>query len=128
MTSNELIIYWHNSAKDALDTAETLFTPGKYHHCLFFLHLAIEKILKAVYVKNKNSTPLPIHDLVRIAEASGAPVSENRKMELTEISSFNISARYDDYKNQFYKKATTEYTNKWMKIGKTIYQEMEAIL
>ena len=124
MTNQELIDYWQKAAKDAMDTANTLFIPGKYHHCLFFLHLAIEKISKAVFVKNKNATPPPSHDLLRLAEIAGLKIATSRKLELAEITSFNISARYDDYKNQFYQKATREYTNKWLKIGKNILTEM----
>ena len=128
MTSQELIKYWQESASDSLDTSKTLFMPGKYHHCLFFLHLAVEKMLKAVFVKQKNVTPPPSHDLVRLAEAAGVPTPETRKLELAEISSFNVSARYDDYKKQFYAKATKEYTEKWLDKGKTIFTELEAAL
>lgn len=128
MTSEDLIKYWKDSASDSLDTSNTLFIPGKYHHCLFFLHLAIEKILKAVFVKCKNDTPPPTHDLVRLAEVAGLPMEENRKLELTEISSFNVSARYDDYKKQFYIKATKEYAEKWLDKGKAIFAELEAML
>src|SRR3990167_736855 len=128
MTSEGLIKYWRESASDSLDTSKTLFMPGKYHHCLFFLHLAIEKMLKAVFVKQKNATPPPTHDLVRLAEAAGVPTPETRKLELAEISSFNVSARYDDYKKQFYAKATKEYTEKLLDKGKTILTELEAAL
>jgi HEPN domain-containing protein len=128
MTSVELIKYWKDGAIDSLDTSNTLFIPGKYHHCLFFLHLGIEKMLKAVFVKLKNSTPPATHDLVRLAETAGLPTTEIRKLELAEISSFNVSARYDDYKKQFYAKATKEYAKKWLETGKTIFTELEAIL
>lgn len=40
----ENIEYWLASSKDDLDTAEKLFASEKYHHCLFFVHLALEKI------------------------------------------------------------------------------------
>lgn len=39
--------YWKASSKDDLDTADQLFTSKKYHHSLFFVHLSLEKILKA---------------------------------------------------------------------------------
>lgn len=128
MTSEELIQYWKISAADALDTAKELNKPGKYHHSLFFLHLADEKIIKAAYVKLRNETPPPIHDLIRLTEAIGLTMDKKRAKELSEISSFNISARYDDYKQQFYKKATSEYSQKWLKIGEKIFREMEDLL
>ncbi len=45
--------YWVNSANHDLDVSEALFQSGKYDWCLFIAHLVLEKILKAVYVKNK---------------------------------------------------------------------------
>ncbi len=45
-----------------------------------------------------------------------------------EITTFNISARYDDYKFKFYKKATREFTDKWLKIGKELHEEFNRIL
>lgn len=128
MTSEELIQYWKTSAADAFDTAKEINKPGKYHHSLFFLHLAIEKIIKAAYVKLRNETPPPIHDLVRLTEATGLAMDQKRAKELSEISSFNISARYDDYKQQFYKKATLEYAQNWLEIGEKIFKEMESML
>ena len=95
MTNEGLIQFWKESAEDALNTAQELNKPGNYHHSLFFLHLAIEKILKAVYVKKRGETPPPIHDLVRLVEDAGLPMDEERTKELVEISSFNISARYE---------------------------------
>ena len=127
MTRDELIKYWQESAADSLDTANTLFLPGKYHHCLFFLHLSIEKMVKAAFVKQKNITPPSTHDLVRLWEVAGLPISGNRKLELAEISSFNLSARYDDYKRQFYNKATKEYAKEWLNKGKAIFKELEEI-
>lgn len=128
MTSKELIQYWKKSAADALDTAKELNKPGKYHHSLFFLHLAVEKITKAVFVKKRSETPPPIHDLIRLTEFCGLTMDQQRIKELSEISLFNISARYDDYKQQFYKKATSEYSQEWLKIGEKIFREMESLL
>lgn len=128
MTSEELIQHWKTSAADALDTAKDLNKPGKYHHSLFFLHLAVEKIIKAVFVKKCGETPPPIHDLIRLTESCGLTMDRQRSKELSEIASFNISARYDDYKQQFYKKATSEYSQKWLKIGEKIFREMENLL
>lgn len=114
--------YWIQSSTDDLDTAVKLFESKKYHHCLFFVHLALEKILKAIFVSKKNE-PAPFkHDLVRLAEKTELKIDNNTILQLAEISSFNIAARYDDYKFKFYKKATKEYAKKWLSIGKDLYE------
>ncbi len=116
------------SSADDLDTAEKLFQSKKFHHCLFFVHLALEKILKALVVSKKNDVAPPIHDLVRIAQKAEIPLNDEIISNLTEISTFNIAARYDDYKFQFYKKATEEYSKKWLSIGKQVYQQLHQLL
>jgi len=117
------IEYWIKSSQDDLDTAKKLFNTKKYHHALFFAHLALEKILKAVYVNKKNEASPPIHDLIRLAEKSDLQLSEESRLQLVEISTFNVAARYDDYKFKFYKKATREYATKWMDISEKLINE-----
>ena len=40
--------YWKSSAEDDLEAADVLFDGGKYLQALFFSHLVIEKMLKAL--------------------------------------------------------------------------------
>lgn len=120
--------YWIEGATDALDTAEKLFADKKYHHCLFFLHLAIEKLLKAIHQTRKQEPAPPLHNLSRLAELTNVDIDSKIKEQLIEISSFNISARYDDYKQRFYQKATYEYAVKWLAIGKKIYLKLLSLL
>lgn len=120
--------YWIDGATDALDTAEKLFADKKYHHSLFFLHLAIEKLLKALHQKRKNEPAPPLHNLSRLSELSNIDIDPETGEQLKEISSFNVSARYDDYKQRFYKKATCEYATKWLNIGKKLYEKFSCLL
>jgi hypothetical protein len=49
-----------------------------------------------------------------LAEKASIPLSVKLKNEFAEISTFNIKARYDDYKLSFYKKATEKFTSKYV--------------
>ena len=102
------------SAED-FDSAEILYQNKKYHHALFFCHLSIEKMLKAIVVKSTGAAPPLSHDLVRLAERAGLDLSEPKKNELAEITTFNIAARYDDYKLSFQEKATEKFSVKYLK-------------
>jgi len=121
MDVRKAVNYWLTSAEDDLDAAEKLFQAKKYHHCLFFCHLLIEKTLKAVIIKKTGQHALPIHNLVKLASDAGLKISEKRKSELREISEFNIRARYNDFKRRFYKKATKEFAKEWLQKTKEIY-------
>jgi len=55
-----------------------------------------------------------LHNLLRIAELSNLNLSKEQKADFATITTFNISARYDDYKQTFYKKCTPEFTAIWI--------------
>lgn len=128
MSNSVILNYWKNRAADAFDTADKLFNLKKYHHALFFLHLALEEIIKALYVQQKNEAPPVTHDLVRLVEKTAIPIKKQNVLELAEISTFNIAARYDDYKFKFYKKATLEFTTKWLAVGNRLYNQFLSLL
>jgi len=125
---DEAIEYWLKSSRDDLDTAKKLYGLKKYNHALFFLHLALEKIIKGVYLAKKGDSPPLVHDLVRLSEKAKIETSETEKQELAEISTFNTAARYDDYKLKFYKKATKEYSDLWIKKGEKILNKFKELL
>lgn len=79
---------------------------------LFIGHLVIEKLLKGLYAKNKKENPyaLKSHNLLALAEKCGLELNNEQIKQLQIITQFNISSRYDDYKESFYKKCTNEYT------------------
>lgn len=50
--ADKTIAYWAESSAYDLETGATLLRSKKYPYALFFGHLAIEKILKALVVKH----------------------------------------------------------------------------
>jgi HEPN domain-containing protein len=90
-----------------------LLENGDFQWSLFMGHLVIEKLLKAHYVKKKGGTPPFIHNLSKIAEQAEIAMTDEHLDILDTITTFNIRARYDDYKQLFYKKCTLEYTKIW---------------
>lgn len=81
---------------------------------LFMGHLVIEKLLKAYYVSVKDENYPLIHNLLRISEKSGLSLNEEQQDFFSTVTGFNISARYDDFKQSFYRKCTKEYTSIWI--------------
>lgn len=114
MSPQDLITFWKQSAQDDLDTARALIDSKRYHHALFFCQLAIEKLLKGlVYAKTKAHAS-PIHQLTKLAKEAQIELDVDREEQLKEITTWNIAARYDDYKREFYHKATASFTAQWM--------------
>lgn len=112
MTTNEIIDYWINSSDDDFATMEHLFKNKDYSWSLFMGHLVIEKLLKANYVKKIDINVPHSHNLVLIAEKSNLSLNEEQRDFLDMITTFNIKARYDDYKLIFRKTCTKDFTSK----------------
>ena len=55
---NNIKLYWVTEAEEALTVADHLLERGDYSYALFFGHLAIEKILKGLYVERNKNMPL----------------------------------------------------------------------
>ncbi|OPJ60560.1 HEPN domain-containing protein [Clostridium oryzae] len=111
MDKQELINYWIETSNEDFNTMLHLFESNDYHWSLFMGHLVIEKLLKAVYILNVNSNVPKIHDLLRLAEKANLTLTDEIQDQLDTITTFNISARYPDYKKSFYKKCTYEFTS-----------------
>jgi HEPN domain-containing protein len=129
MKIDEHIKYWLNSADHDLDTAESLFSTGKYDWCLFLGHLVLEKGLKAFYVKdNENRMPPKIHNLVKLAEKTTIPLNAELKLFLDEVNDFNLEVRYPEYKQEFYKICTMKFTEEYLNKIKEHYKWIKSLL
>ncbi len=129
MTKDEHVKYWIESAQHDLESAKSIFKSGRYDWCLFVGHLALEKILKAVFVEsNDNKIPPKIHNLVRLAELSKIELDEEQKFNLDKINDFNIQTRYPDYNLEFYKRCSTEYTDEYFCKIKEFYTWFKSLL
>ncbi len=115
MTKKEHIKYWVKTADHDFDAMQGIFEAGKYDWALFVGHLALEKILKAHWVKgNEGSTPPKIHDLLKLVNESNLKLNDADKEFLLEVNDFNIEVRYIDYKLDFHKKCTKEFAEEYI--------------
>ena len=129
MTKEELVDYWNSSAQHDLESADSMFEAGRYDWCLFAGHLALEKMLKAIFsAKNDEQLPPKIHNLVRLAEVSGVGLSDEQKFLMDQINDFNIQTRYPDYKLDFYRRCTKDYSEKYLGKIKELYAWLNSLL
>mgnify|MGYP001560215491 CR=1 FL=1 len=116
-----MVGYWRQSANEAKENAEETYTNNHVDWAFFFWHLAIEKLFKGIIAKN-GKTPLPVHDLAKLASIAGITLSAKQRDNLDEITTYNIDARYDDYKRNFYKKVTKKaYHEQWLDTCREIF-------
>ncbi|MBC8441556.1 MAG: HEPN domain-containing protein [Deltaproteobacteria bacterium] len=90
MNQKAIIDFWASEAEESLHVADHLFEKKDYSYALFFGHLAVEKILKAVFVKNKNEAVPRSHNLLRLAKEANIEITEEQKHTLIRITAFNL--------------------------------------
>jgi len=120
MENKQIIRNWLLKAEKDVETARDLSRLKHYDWSLFIWHLALEKILKAKLIA-QDIEIIYTHNLARLARKTKIVLSPLQFKQLNEITTFNIEARYDDYKLSFYYKATEEYAQKWSKICEVLY-------
>jgi HEPN domain-containing protein len=111
---DSVILYWRESSDQNYATMQNLIKTQEYSWGLFLGHLVIEKLIKALYVKRQQKHPLFSHDLLRLAKKIDIELPAGYDEWLDEITTFNLNARYDDYKQNFNKLCTIEFTNEWI--------------
>jgi HEPN domain-containing protein len=114
--------YWLTEAEEALQVADHLMEKADYSYALFFGHLAVEKVLKALYMARLQEHAPPIHNLLRLARAVGLTLDEARTEALVTITAFNIEARYPDFKRTFRQMCTAEYAARHMATIKEMFE------
>jgi HEPN domain-containing protein len=119
--------HWIDTSDEDFETMLTLFENKSYSWALFLGHLSTEKLLKAYYVKRfKKHAPFT-HNLYRLAELNEIKLTDEYSDWMDKITSFNMNARYDDYKREFYNMCTSEFTGEWIekiKILRTWIKQM----
>jgi HEPN domain-containing protein len=113
--SKKVVEYWIKNAEYKWDTVKALKRSKRYSDCLFFCHLVLECLLKGLVVAKIKKTAPYIHNLIRLAEVAELELDQVQENLLKVGNSFNIRARYADYKMAFYKIATSEYTEEYFK-------------
>ncbi len=130
MNNIDLMNYWIESADEDYNVMLDLKEKNRNTYCLFFGQMVIEKLLKALYAKNNKGAPyaLKTHDLLYLAEKLNLELTEEQEVTLNEITTFNLSTRYDDYKRAFYNKCTDEYTEEQINKIKEVKAWLEIML
>ena len=120
--SEDIVKHWLQSAERNYITMNNLLNSKDNSWALFMGHLVIEKTLKAIYVNKFEKHPIFTHDLLRLASKANITVSDEYEEWLDKVTTFNLNARYENYKQDFYKLCTKEFTNNWINKIKELRQ------
>lgn len=124
---NKIVSHWIETSEEDYQTMIKLYESKSFNWSLFLGHISIEKLLKAFFVKKFHKHAPFTHNLYRLSELCELEFSEDFADWLDKITSFNLNARYDDYKREFFLMCTEEYTSEWLgkiKIIRTWIKQM----
>ena len=96
MNVSEVVQYWLDSAEDDLPVVDHLIASGDYHYALFFAHLYIEKLLKALVVEATGEHAPRTHNLLILAQRADLLLSDQKRQQLVRITAYNLETRYPE--------------------------------
>ena len=86
-------------------------------HGVYFRAFSNRKNFKRFICEKQSENPIApkIHNLILLSQKANLEVPKEIREKIQIINTFNISARYDDYKKSFANKCTNEYTAEQVK-------------
>jgi len=98
--SKKIIDNWLSLAEYDLATAHDMSKAKRYLYVAFMCQQAVEKILKACYVKQHTSTPPYTHNLLRLIKELEFKDKMGDEMiaAIEELNSYYIESRYTEAK------------------------------
>ena len=104
---------WLDLARYDLETASAMLASGRYLYVAFTCQQAIEKLLKAFFVRTNNCTPPYTHNLLKLCEEVGlmAQLSEEQLGFIEQLCSYYIQSRYTEELQRLSASLTKEKTS-----------------
>jgi HEPN domain-containing protein len=126
LSKKEHLVYWIETAQRDWHTSQNLFKTKEYVPSLFFAHLHLEKLCKALWVKNnEGNAPPRIHNLVILLDGANVRYSQDQLDFMIIMNNFQLEGRYPDYKQRLYKNYKKENTNDVLKQVKQFSQWLQ---
>jgi HEPN domain-containing protein len=110
---------WLERVKYDIDTADAMFSTGRYIYAVFMCQQALEKSFKAL-MAYKGMEILPIHNIRRLAETTGVVdeigPEDLRKMDF--LSQYYLNAGYKEDIEELSFQITTDTTREYLSFSK----------
>lgn len=122
MDLEKIIKSWMEGAEKDWLACQHLYKAKDYPQCLFWGHLVLEKVLKAIVTKVTGDQSPFSHDLVFLASRGHVELDKEKRDLLNEINTFNQFGRYDSEVIDFFRKCDSKYAKKYFNIIKNLYK------
>lgn len=87
---------WLKQADYDMDTADAMYSSGRYFYAVFMCHLSIEKALKGLYSMVLEEVPPKTHNLVFLLSKVGIPPEPEKEKFVVKLNTASVATRYPD--------------------------------
>lgn len=116
MTKHDHILHWMNGADENWQEVGRMFTAATYVPCLFWAHLTIEKLAKALWVKdNVGNTPPFTHNISKLLADTTLVLTPAQASFIQQLNTFQLEGRYESYTVNLRQLATQSFTQSVLK-------------
>lgn len=122
--NDKIVQNWLSFAEYDLATAEAMLQMHRYLYVAFMCQQAIEKILKACYVKHHQSTPPYTHSLLRlVGELPWKTEMDTARLEAMErLNSHYIESRYTEDIEELKRVLTSDEAKRLLESAKELFE------
>jgi len=93
ISKEEHVAHWITQAEDDWEAVGILFQGRKYLQSLFFTHLVIEKLAKALWIKyNESNIPPKTHNAIYIISQTPVALDDKTNEFLLSLNRFKLKA------------------------------------
>lgn len=116
-SKKEHIDFWLLQSEDDWSAVDTLFSGQNYVQSLFFAHLVIEKLCKAIWIKhNDSNVPPKTHNLIYLLSATPVEISSTVNEFLLNLNRFQLEGRYPDYRTKMNEICDEKFTKDMLNV------------
>jgi HEPN domain-containing protein len=111
LSKEDYIEHWKATAAKDWKRVDTQLKTRDYVFALFCAHLALEKLMKAHWVKdNASNYPPKIHNLNKLIAQTKLSLTQDELVFCADMNKFQIEGRYPDFVSGLKKKLTGKDT------------------
>lgn len=111
---------WLKQADYDMDTADAMFSSGRYFYAVFMCHLSIEKSLKGLYSKNFHEVPPKTHNLIYFLNKIGKKPDQELEKFIIKLNTASVATRYPDDLAKIQSAYTEEITKEMIEKSKDV--------
>ncbi|MBN2594949.1 MAG: HEPN domain-containing protein [Sedimentisphaerales bacterium] len=113
---------WLKQADYDIDTAEYMFTGGKFFYAVFMCHLSVEKAIKGLYQQRLKETPPKTHNLVYLLKKINIRPAETVGKFIVKLNEASVVTRYPEDIEKLQEQYTKDVTKNILEESKKVLE------